>query len=248
MEQTRRRQSFSPYNDLDNRSKENKMEMLSNLHFEESVDSDKPRCPSRREQLLYEAEVWSTELKASKLSLSTAQERATKRASKTSSSRRARPPHLSFDVPPPRTAPAGTSYLNEETLHARRVKRLKKDADHDRVHPHANRQSQSPAVPHISLEKLQEDFKLARLEIRSAGSQRASCATPRPRCVSARGLLRCQTPRHDPEAMNQHRFLAVGSKVLPKRGARSEEAPPSRRELWGGHRWTPLTARDGRAR
>jgi len=88
MEQTRRRQSFSPYNDLDNRSKENKMEMLSNLHFEESVDSDKPRCPSRREQLLYEAEVWSTELKASKLSLSTAQERATKRASKTSSSRR----------------------------------------------------------------------------------------------------------------------------------------------------------------
>mmetsp|Transcript_35679 Transcript_35679/g.111637 ORF Transcript_35679/g.111637 Transcript_35679/m.111637 type:complete len:139 (-) Transcript_35679:349-765(-) len=109
-------------------------------------------------------------------------------------------------------------------------------------------QSQSPAVPHISLEKLQEDFKLARLEIRSAGSQRASCATPRPRCVSARGLLRCQTPRHDPEAMNQHRFLAVGSKVLPKRGARSEEAPPSRRELWGGHRWTPLTARDGRAR
>ena len=104
MEQTRRRQSFSPYSELDNRSKENKMEMLSNLHFEESVDTDKPRCPSRREQLLYEAEVWSTELKASKLSLPTTQERATKRTNKTSSSSRgeraSNESHVSFSLLP----------------------------------------------------------------------------------------------------------------------------------------------------
>eukprot|EP00960_Hanusia_phi_P048815 759187-Hanusia_phi.AAC.3 len=79
------RKSLSPLREIDNIG-ENRMDILTSLHFEESVDSENPRCPSRREQLLYEAEVWSLELKASKLALPMTQERA-KRSSNSSQGR-----------------------------------------------------------------------------------------------------------------------------------------------------------------